>query len=219
VNNTQAVINEIRSAFQDLEFPGEGFLQGSFDGDEPYQEIAPFRTQKDWTALNAEFLDRHAAALNFFSEAGLRFFLPAFLIADLKGELKMADPVFHLTHGFFDFTVNVPVAGRNFTIKRGISTLINPRRYGAATFGDYARYRLSVFAREEANAIVAYLRFKCGQMVGDIEQSRVSAALEVFWLERARTAPLAANLQQHLAVESEYIEAIQSDAQDINKIA
>ncbi len=32
--------------------------------------------------------------------------------------------------------------------------MLNPRRYGAMTFADWARYRLSVFAREEAQAIV-----------------------------------------------------------------
>jgi hypothetical protein len=45
-------------------------------------------------------LDGHANALGYFSEAGFRFFLPAYLIADLHGQLNTADPLFHMTHGF-----------------------------------------------------------------------------------------------------------------------
>lgn len=45
-------------------------------------------------------LDAHYSALSFFSEAAFRFFFPAYLIADLRGELRTADPLFHLTGGF-----------------------------------------------------------------------------------------------------------------------
>ncbi len=213
MSDKQAVIEIIRAAFQEMEFPGEGFLQGSFEGEEPYEEVVPFRSRQDWTAIEANFLDAHAAALSFFSVAGFRFFLPAYLIADLNGQLNTADPVFHLTHGFFDFSVNVPAAGRVFVIKSGKSVLINPRRYGAATAGDYARYRLSIFTREEASAIVAYLEFKRDHDQDGIDKPRLNAALESFWLERARTAPSAETLRRHLADEKEYIQAIQSGAQ------
>jgi hypothetical protein len=208
MNDKTAVIEKIQVAFGGVEFPGEDFLQGSFDGDEPYEEIAPFRTQKDWTRLDAGFLDRHAAALSFFSKAGFRFFLPAYLVADLNRQLETADPLFHLTHGFSDFAVEVPVGSRVFVIRRGKSSLINPRRYGAATFEDYARYRLSIFTRDEAAAIVAYLKFKGEQ--DDYERARVEAALDGFWLRRASSAPTAETLQRHLAEEREYLEALQS---------
>src|SRR6202011_989048 len=98
------------------------------------------------------------SALSFFSEGAFRFFLPAFLIADLRNELMNAEPLFHLT-GFSVYAVQMPANSRVFTRKGGGSTLMNPRRYGAMTFADYARYRLSVFTREEARAIVAYLNY------------------------------------------------------------
>ncbi len=210
MSDKQAVIEHIRAAFQRLEFPGEHFLQGSFEGEEPFEEVAPFREHKDWAAVEPGFLDAHASALSFFSEAGFRFFLPAYLVADLKDQLNTADPVFHLTHGFFDFNVKIPAGGRIFDVKSGKSTLINPRRYGAATATDYARYRLSVFTREEAQAIVAYLEFKRDHDSGGLDQPRIEAALESFWRERARSAPTAETLQRHLAAEKEYLEAIQS---------
>jgi hypothetical protein len=81
----------------------------------------------------------------------------------------------------------------------GKSAFINPRRYGAMTSYDYARWRLSVFTREEAGAIVAYLRFKRDPDPDVIDGAALDAALRSFWLERARTAPSSANLERHLA--------------------
>lgn len=217
MNDKQTIIEKIRSAFQELAFPGENFLQGSFEGEEPFDEVAPFREHKDWATVEAFFLDAHASALNFFSEAGFRFFIPAYLIADVKGELYTADPVFHLTHGFFDFTVKIPAGGREFDVKSGKSALINPRRYGAATANDYARYRLSIFTREEASAIVAYLEYKRNHNPDGFDQPRIDAALDAFWRERARSAPSVESLRRHLADEKEYLDAIQADASDDTK--
>lgn len=211
MSDKQAVIETIHRAFEGNEFPGEEFLQGSFEGCEPYDEVGPFRDKRDWTTVEAEFLDARSSALNFFSEAALRFFLPAYLIADLNDQLKSADPLFHLTGGFFDLAVNAPVGDRVFIIKSGKSAFINPRRYGAVTFGDYARYRLSVFTREEAGAIVAYLEFKRDHDQHGLDRPRIEAALQSFWLERARTAPPAEELRRHLAEQKEYIEAVQSE--------
>ena len=115
-------------------------------------------------------------------------------MADLQGQLQTADPVFHLTHGFFEVTVESPVQGRVFLLTTGKSKLLNPRRYGAMTFNDYARYRLSVFTREEAAAIVAYLKFRLNSAGTNFEKEQIEAALASFWQERSQAAPTAANL-------------------------
>ncbi len=210
MSDKQFALDRIYSAFQDVEFPGEHFLQGSYEGAEPYEEIAPFQEHKDWRTLDANFLDTHASSLSFFSEAGFRFFLPAYLIADLNDQLMTADPLFHLTHGFFDTTVNDSIRDRVFVLKSGKSVLLNPRRYGAMTFKDYARFRLSIFTREEAGAIISYLEFKRDQDADGIVQPSIDAALNSFWLERAQTAPTHEMLRRHLADEREYLAAIQS---------
>src|SRR5262249_17670226 len=44
-------------------------------------------------------LNVHDAALAFFSHAAHRYYLPAFLIADVLDLLRTADPIFYLTHG------------------------------------------------------------------------------------------------------------------------
>jgi hypothetical protein len=205
-----AVVAAIRDAFARGEYPGDPFLQGSFDGEEPYEEVGAFKARADWASLEPEFLDAHYTALGFFSEAGLRYFLPAFLVADVRGRLHTADPVFHLTHGFSDQSHEERIGGRVFVRRWGKTALVNPRRYGAATWLDYARYRLSVFTREEAAAIVAYLRWKrsADATADERERAAIAAALDTFWLERARSAPAADDLARQLAEERAFFEAI-----------
>ena len=214
MSEREVVIEKIESAFAGNEHPGGRFLQGSFEGCEPYEEVGPFEKVEDWRGIEAGFLDGHANALSFFSEAGFRYFLPAYLISDLLGRLQTADPLFHLTHGFSDWTTEVPAGDRTFVIRHGRSAFINPRRYGAMTSYDYARWRLSVFSREEANAIVAYLEFKRDLDPNVIDRQSIDAALKSFWLERARTAPQAESLEQYLAEQEEYLAAISPEIEE-----
>jgi len=92
MSDRDTVIRRIEAAFAGNAFPGARFLQGSFEGCEPYDEVGPFEELEDWRVIEAGFLDGHASALSFFSEAGFRFFLPAYLISDLRGQLYTADP-------------------------------------------------------------------------------------------------------------------------------
>ena len=201
----QQVINLIRETFRETTHPGDAFLVGSREGCEPTEVIAPFMGVTDWGQVAAEVLDGNSDALSFFSEGGFRFFLPAYLIADLEGRLQTADPVFHLTHGFSDTVVRVPTKARMYEKTIGKSALLNPRRYGAMTFYDYARYRLSIFTREEAGAIVAYLEYRREADADGIETSSITAALDGFWRERAATAPGSSALKKHIEDEFAYL--------------
>jgi hypothetical protein len=205
MKDTESVIRLIREAFGKNEYPGDPYLQGSTEGCEPFEEVGPFQGKTDWTRLEAEFLDAHADALSFFSEEGFRFFLPAYLVADLHGRLRRADPLFHLTHGFSDSSVQIPAKGRTFRKNIGKSAFVNPKRYGAKTFHDYARYRLSSFTREEAAAIVAYLQCRRNDASTSFEREEIDAALDSYWRERAQTAPSAESLKRHLEEEAEYL--------------
>jgi hypothetical protein len=208
----ETVIAALTQAFASLEFPGGAYLVGSQEGDEPEQEVGPFRALTHWQAIEPAFLDAQASALSFFSEAGFRFFLPAYLVADVRGQLQVADPLFHLTNGFYEIEVNAPVGTQTFTLKSGKATLINPRRYGAMTAEDYARYRLAVFTREEASAIVAYLHFKRNTDPDGMDKDRINAALETFWLPRSQSAPLTEALAQHVTEQDAFVAAIQARA-------
>jgi hypothetical protein len=212
MKDREDIIKEIHEAFGNNEYPGDGFLLGSFEGCEPFDEVAPFKGKTDWRTIDAAFLDGHACALSFFSEAGFRFFLPAYLVADLQGKIRTADPLFDLTHGFSDSSVEVPTKTRVFTRRLGKSVFLNPRRYGGMTWYDYARYRSSVFTKEEAKAIVAYLGYKRDSDSSGLDKGNREGALESYWIERSLNAPSAESLKRHIAEEEEYLAELKSDA-------
>ena len=85
------------------------------------------------------------------------------------------------------------------------------------TFYDYARWRLSIFTREEAQAIVAYLRYRRDSDPYGIDKKQIEAALNLYWLERTENAPTAESLKQHLIEEEEYLTAIGVDIGEDNQ--
>jgi hypothetical protein len=204
----EEVIDQLREAFRANSYPGDAFLQGSFVGCEPYEEVGAFIGKTDWNQLDSAMLDNHYCALSFFSEGGFRFFLPAYLIADLREELPTADPLFHLWHGFASVSAEVPVGSQTFRRDSDGKTLLNPKRFGAMTWADSARHRLSVFTREEAKAIVAYMNYKREHDTTGLHKPRIDAALKEFWLDRAENAPAREILEAHLAEEERFTAAL-----------
>jgi hypothetical protein len=204
MSDVAALVSHVRSAFSGGRYPGDAFLVGSRDGCEPYDVVSNFFGREEWWTLEPQFLDAHHEALSFFSEAGFRFFLPAYLIADLHDRLYTADPTFHLTHGFRMSEFDYPGVTRTFVRRTGGEALLNPRRYGAMTWQDYARFRLSVFSREECAAIVEYLRYKRVREPDSVQTPAIDASLSLFWLARLTAAPAAADLVAHLHEEHEF---------------
>jgi len=168
----EALAAQIAKAFAPVEYPGDWCLRGSNEGDEPYLLEKEFKGKTDWRALGAPFLDQapngFASALSFFSDEAFHFYLPAYLIADLRGQLDRTEPVYHLTHGLDEGS-----KGRR----------INPRRYGERTWFEDARHKFAMFSHEEAAAIVAYLRWKRDE--DEIERQRIDEALRNYWNDRA----------------------------------
>ncbi|HKQ34224.1 MAG TPA: hypothetical protein VJT11_02855 [Nitrospiraceae bacterium] len=216
MQDTQRVIEHIRQAFCDTERPGDAFLQGSHEGCEPGESVAPFMGVADWSQLDPMVLDANYNALSFFSEGGFRYFLPAYLIADLEEQLQTADPVFHLTNGFSDKVVEIPAGQRIYKKTIGKSAFVNPRRYGAMTWQDHARCQLSVFTREEAAAIVAYLEYKREADPHGLNTEDITAALDNFWRDRAANGPTHHTVRQHLKEEAEYLRDIASERMDMS---
>ena len=175
----ESVQAQILQAFEANEYPGDWCLRGGNEGDEPYLLEQEFRGKADWRTLDPGFIDRVPAgfgsALSFFSDEAFRFYLPAYLLADIDDKLYQADPLFHLMHGVDDESRD----------KR-----INPRRYGDRTWFDAARCKFAMFLRPEAAAIVAYLSYKLqsGELFDD-DKRRIEQALQNYWLERTGAGP------------------------------
>jgi hypothetical protein len=168
----EAVKSQIRKAFANVEFPGDWCLRGSNEGEEPFLLEEEFKGKADWRSLDAPFIDRapdgFGSALSFFSDEAFRFYLPAYLIADIDGKLERHDPVFHLTHGLTD---------------DGRGERVNPRRYGQRTWFDEKGHKFAVFDREQARAIVSYLELK--RETDEFQREAIDQALANYWSWRA----------------------------------
>ena len=164
---------QINAAFANVPAPPVWCLTNSREGDEPALLERDFRDKTDWRVLTPEFLDSapdgFASALSFFSDEAFRFYLPAYLLADLHRLLHRADVVFHLTHGLDD---------------ESRKTLVNPLRYGNRTWFEAASHRLAIFDPAQAAAIVGYLEHKIAIAQFDHERLTIQAALDNYWLQR-----------------------------------
>ena len=166
---------QIREAFAGVEFPGDWCLINSREGTEPMLLEREFKGKDDWKGLDPSFIDQapdgFGTALSFFSDEAFHYYLPAYLLADLDGLLKQADPVFHLTHGLE---------------RTSRQEKVNPRRYGERTWFDYARHKFAMFNQSERAAITAYLQHKrsTDALTGP-EKSRIDDAISNYWANGA----------------------------------
>ena len=97
------VLRLVRSAFQGVTLgEGVGLRQGQgLDDYADAQTLASYRAQdekRDWSAIPVTDLDRYYSSLSFFDADGMRFHLPAYLVADLECRLQTADVLFHLVY-------------------------------------------------------------------------------------------------------------------------
>ena len=206
----EEVAAAIRTAFANTPYPGDAFLLNSTEGCEPEDEVGPFRGREGsptgsippfWTATTP----RSASSRKARSESSRRCTSSPTWTIPL---LAPVDPVFHLTGGFSEATMTVEVCGRTFTRRTGRTQFVNPRRFGAMTFCDYAQFRLSVFTREEAVAIVAYLEFKRDEDSSRPDCAAIDEALDGYWRARSLSAPAAAALGAYLAADADYMTAV-----------
>ncbi len=177
MNQIEELKRTIRSAFSTVEYPGDTNLRDSNEGEEPFLVEEAFRGKRDWAALEPGFIDLapdgFASALSFFSAAAFRYYLPAYLVADLNRQLRHTSLAIYLTHGLTDATKDVPV---------------NPIRYGDYTWLAYVSERFSGFSAAETEAIVGYLKFKRQHVHTQFERNMIDEALQNYWLGRLKAA-------------------------------
>lgn len=169
-SNLKALIAKIEQAFADVVYPGDDNLTDSTYGEEPVALIEDFRGKQDWCALDSIFLnqapDGWGTAISFFSGAALRFYLPAYLIADIRGELETADPMIRLCW-------HVTPAGARVKLAKV---------WGGGTLGEHARAEFAQFDAAQVSAVVAYLWWKLESLGG--YDPTIEQALENYWLDR-----------------------------------
>ena len=162
---------QIRAAFQGTPPPDPDGLRGSGEGDEPFLLEAEFHHVPDWRRVDVSFIDRapdgFGSALSFFSSEAFRYYLPAYLLADLRDQLQQANPLFHLWHGLVDDQRDTPV---------------NERRYGGWTWFEAVSDRFRGFTPAEVSAIVAYMRYKAEHDELGLDRPMIEQALRNYWL-------------------------------------
>jgi hypothetical protein len=99
----ERVLGLVRKALQGVTLgAGVGLRQGQgLDDYADERTLSSYRTQDekhDWSAIPVADLDQCYSSLSFFDADGMRFHLPAYLVADLEGSLRTADVLFHLVH-------------------------------------------------------------------------------------------------------------------------
>lgn len=166
----EELIAKITQAFAGVKYPGDDDLTKSTYGDEPLALVSEFSGKTDWRRLDASFLDQApdgwGSALSFFSPNALRFYLPAYLIADLRGELASADPAFRLCS-------NLTPQGEGKKIAKV---------WGGGTMGERARSEFDQYDRRQVSAIIAYLKWKLESDACD--DLTIRQSLDYYWLKR-----------------------------------
>lgn len=168
---SQELIEQIEQAFSAVEYPGEDDLTSSSYGEEPDALKRAFAKKDNWQTLDPTFLDQApegwSSALSFFSDRAFVFYLPAYLIADIRGDLNQVSPEFSLCYGVTPWSEGQKIA----------------KIWGGGTIGERTRQRFALFTPEQVAVIVAYLWWKLAALASK-ELDNITLALENYWLER-----------------------------------
>lgn len=175
------LFEKIMLAFDATPYPGDNRLCGSDQGDEPAEYALEFRGL-NWRTIHPDFLSYNSASLSFFSDTAFRYFLPAFLIADLLENESNADPIFHLTHGLLSGeSLQVEEEPIEAEVLPGeLLPLVKNEQTNNFDWYQIAVRKFSYFNLQEREAIVSYLTFrKSDEYLG----SEIKKALEKYWLK------------------------------------
>jgi hypothetical protein len=141
---SEALVAQIHSAWSKLDPPFR--IVSSDEGEEPELLDREFSHRPRIDEATPEFLDQspdgYGSALSFFADEAFRYYIAAYMIADLTSGLEQADVVFALTHGLDDSSY----AGR-----------INPLRFGEQRWIDHASSKFSMFDSAQLASIIAFL--------------------------------------------------------------
>ena len=168
---TDALIAEILAAFPARRPHAFDPLVNSVQGEEPYDTAEAFADKEEWTALDGPWIDQAAdgwsTALSFLSDEAACFYLPAWLVADLRGELRTCDPTFQLTHGFTLGTQDARIWPSKLD-----------------TWTEYSRKRWSALDAVQVLAVVHYLEWRRARDELDLDHG-IEEALGFHWYARA----------------------------------
>ncbi|RHX84296.1 DUF6714 family protein [Leptospira stimsonii] len=160
------LIEQIESAFQQTLHPGDENLVAHPSDPESQLVAQHFAGKRDWRSLTSVFLNEPRGTLSFFSDMAFRFYLPAFMIADVQGTLEWDDPSVRLCWFHTGSSGEQRIA----------------KVWGGGTIKQRAEDCHRHFDSRQVSAIVAYLWWKLA--TSKDEDLCVTEALENYWLKR-----------------------------------
>jgi hypothetical protein len=100
-DDEKSVADVIHKAFAGVKLgQGIGLMQGQglddYADDAALAELRSRDEADDWGQIDLDQLNAYSASLAFMDPAGMRFHLPAYLIADLQGGVIATDILFYL---------------------------------------------------------------------------------------------------------------------------
>lgn len=101
-NDPEQIITLIKSAFEGVTLEdGVGLSEAdaidSYASSETRKAFRENDEKYEWAKISAASLNTHYSSLNFFDAKGMRFHLPAFLLAEINGEFNFG-MTFTLAH-------------------------------------------------------------------------------------------------------------------------
>jgi hypothetical protein len=188
----ETVALELRQAFDPRPYPGDHQLVTTGCGDEPWEYALEFRGT-DWRTLHPNFLAAYSSSLCFFSNAGFRYFLPAYMQASLCAPETVEPVIFRLTHGLSNADVRgweelerrcqeksaelremFATGKRMFDEFQQNTRHIDWRERAQQCFGD--------FTVSERQSIIHYLQYHQAQS-GAFYSEMIDEALQNYWLD------------------------------------
>ena len=150
----ETVRRTIEQAFDDFPYPGDAQLVSP--GDDGGVDLREDLKGKHWKEIPRDILRYHHDDLPFLSNIGLRYYLPAYLLAALEDD--------------WDFL--------HFVIFNLAPTL---DMYGYESKQDYLRKRFSEFTPTQKLAIREFMEFVRDEMSDRPMRSQIASALEDYW--------------------------------------
>lgn len=166
----ESILLELTSAFPAIRPEGPGSVVAEFNLRTPegVRTATAFDEQTDWTRIDGAWLeavsDSLSGALAVLTPQARKFYLPAFMAADLRGELKRVEPHREFLRGLTGWVTRKPVRGR------WDST--------AAARADWA-----VLTLAQCRAVVHYLEWVSTRH-GPAPSPSIVEALNVYWYGR-----------------------------------
>ncbi len=157
------LIEEIKTAFKNNEFCGNDNIVNPSYGEEAESIKKHFYGQNNWEMLASDFLDKDGA-LSFLTNEAFHFYLPAYMIADIRCELGFNDPCVRLCWAVTSQSETKKIA----------------KNWGGGTIGEKATECFTGFSIEQISAIVKYLKWKYSHT----NDFMIQQALDNYWLTK-----------------------------------